>query len=96
MEIKSTLFGQQLISNGNYIRFFYNNYVLQKFDKREINWCSDPEKFDSISEYELFSSNHRDVIFIETILGVCTVDIFIISLFNIFKGSIFRRVWKTW
>ena len=69
------------------IRFY------KKFDiNKEKNGCSDPDKFDSISEYELFSSNHRDVIFIETILGVCTVDIFIISLFNIFKGSIFRRV----
>jgi len=41
------------------------------------------EKFDSISDYELFTSNHKDIIFIETIIGVCTVDINLINLFII-------------
>jgi len=41
---------------------------------REKNGLSSDEKYNSISEFEVFKSNHRDVIFIETIISACTVS----------------------
>lgn len=43
---------------------------------RESNGLEDDEKFDSISEFEVFKSNHKDIIYIETILSSCNIYTF--------------------
>ncbi len=51
-----------------------NIRYYKKFDiDREKNNLLDNEKYDSISDYEVFKSNHKDIIFIETIVSTCNV-----------------------
>jgi hypothetical protein len=40
---------------------------------REKNGLHDDTIFNSISEYEVFKSNHLDTIYIETIIGHCKI-----------------------
>lgn len=58
---------------------------------REKNGLSSDEKFNSISEFEVFKSNHRDTIFIETIISACTVTLSLLrsSLLKNTKNSIY-------
>jgi len=51
------------------VQWYYKKSDLN----REKNALKDDEKYDSISEFELFTSNHKDIIFIETIISLCTV-----------------------
>ena len=48
-------------------------YYKKSDINRERNGLTSEEKFNSISEFEVFRSDHKDVIFIETIMSTCTV-----------------------
>jgi hypothetical protein len=51
-------------------------YYKKSDINRDNNGLSDNVIFNSISDYELFSSNHKDIIFIETVLCQCKVNNF--------------------
>lgn len=58
--------------------FFINKKINYRFYKkkdinREKNGLKDDKIFNSISEFELFKSNHTDIIFIETVISPCKV-----------------------
>jgi hypothetical protein len=48
-------------------------YYKKSDISREKNGLTDDVIFNSISEYELFKSTHKDTIFIETVLCACKV-----------------------
>lgn len=58
-----------------FIIYTFRYYKKTDID-REANDLVDDEKFDSISDFEVFKSNHRDIIYIETILSTCHVYTF--------------------
>lgn len=62
--------------------FKYTNYNHKRFYKktdinREKNCLTDDRIFNSISEFEVFKSNHTDIIFIESVISPCKVKIYI-------------------
>lgn len=48
-------------------------YYKKSDVNREKNNLLEDDKFNSISDFEVFKSNHKDIIFIETILSTCEV-----------------------
>lgn len=52
---------------------FYNSYYKKNEINRDKNGLLDDEKFDSLSEKELFQSEHKDIIAIENISAKCKV-----------------------
>lgn len=48
-------------------------YYRKKDIYREKNNLSSKRKFDSISDFEVFKSEHKDIIFIESILSKCDI-----------------------
>ena len=48
-------------------------YYKKKDINRKKNNLLNQQNFDSISDYELFPSNHKDIIYIESIINKCTV-----------------------
>jgi hypothetical protein len=53
-------------------------YYKKKEINREMNGLND-KRFSCISEFEVFKSNHRDIIFIETIIAKCQVFFLLIE-----------------
>jgi len=53
------------------VQWYYKKSDLN----REKNGLKDDAIFDSISEFEVFKSNHVDTIFIETIICHCKVSV---------------------
>ncbi len=67
---KNTHIGLPFKYNGNYYLFRY----YKKSDiNREKNGLVEDRLFNSISDYEVFSSNHRDTIFVESIVSTCKI-----------------------
>ncbi len=48
-------------------------YYKKKDINRKKNNLTNQQNFDALSEYELFPSNHKDIIYIESILNKCNV-----------------------
>ena len=48
-------------------------YYKKKDINRKKNNLLNQQNFDSISDYELFPSNHKDIIYIESIINKCKV-----------------------
>lgn len=70
----------KIIKNGGMKKYPYwptiqVQWYYKKSDiNREKNGLQDETVFNSISDFELFKSNHTDVIFIETIVSPCKVN----------------------
>ncbi len=69
----------KIITNGGFKKYPYwptiqVQWYYKKIDiNREKNGLKDDTIFNSISDYELFKSNHTDTIFVETVMGPCKI-----------------------
>lgn len=48
-------------------------YYRKKDINREKNYLTEQRRFDAISDFEVFKSNHKDIIYIESIINKCWV-----------------------
>ncbi len=55
------------------ILVYHVRYYKKSDINREKNGLKEDFLFNSISEYEVFKSNHTDIIYIETIISACKV-----------------------
>ena len=62
-----------MVRKNSKIKLYFLRYYKKSDINREKNCLNDDTILNSISEYEVFKSNHLDTIYIETIIGQCKI-----------------------